>query len=64
VIKGIEAAKARGMFVIGLTGRDGGTVAPMCDLAFVIREPETSLIQEMHLTIMHVICALLDEMFD
>lgn len=63
VLRGVEVARARGLVVIGLTGGDGGKLAPLCDLALVAPTPETAFIQEIHLTILHVVCELLDIAF-
>lgn len=54
VIKAIEAAKAKGMKVIGLTGKDGGKMANMCDVE--IRAPHTKYAdraQEIHIKVIH-----------
>jgi len=39
VIKAIEAAKAKGMIVVGLTGKGGGKMGPLCDIE--IRAPHS-----------------------
>ncbi|MAY84517.1 MAG: phosphoheptose isomerase [Flavobacteriales bacterium] len=54
VINAIEAAKKRGMKVIGLTGKDGGQMATLCDLE--IRAPQSKYAdraQEIHIKIIH-----------
>jgi D-sedoheptulose 7-phosphate isomerase len=60
VIAGIEQARAQGMKVIGLLGRDGGRVAPLCDLALIVRSDDTQRIQETHNLIGHIICELVE----
>lgn len=54
VIRAAEAAKTLGMTVIGLTGKDGGKLAPLCDLE--IRVPWNGYadrIQEIHIKVIH-----------
>ncbi len=56
-------AKAKGMKVIGLTGRDGGKLAKLADVAIVVPEQETYKIQELHLPIYHALCLMLEDHF-
>ena len=54
VIQAIEAAKLKGMKVIGLTGKDGGGMAGMCDVE--IRAPKSEYAdhaQEIHIKVIH-----------
>lgn len=57
------AAKAKGMKVVGLTGRDGGKLKGICDAAVVVPETETFKIQELHLPVYHALCLMLEEHF-
>ena len=59
----LVAAKAKGMKVIGLTGRDGGRLAEHADAAVIVPEEETFKIQELHLPIYHGLCLMLEEYF-
>lgn len=56
-------ARAKGMKVIGLTGRDGGRLKELADAAIVVPERETYKIQELHLPIYHALCLMLEERF-
>lgn len=57
-------AKAQGMKVIGLTGRDGGRLADMADVVVAVDEKETYKVQELHLPIYHCLCLMVEsEMF-
>lgn len=56
-------ARAKGMKVIGLTGRDGGELKRVSDVAIVVPETETYQIQELHLPVYHAICLMLEEYF-
>lgn len=56
-------AKAKGMKVVGLTGRDGGKLARIADAAVIVPENETYKIQELHLPVYHTLCLMLEEHF-
>ncbi|HEX8709309.1 MAG TPA: D-sedoheptulose 7-phosphate isomerase [Pyrinomonadaceae bacterium] len=60
IVAAIERARAAGMKVIGLLGKDGGLCAPLCDLALVVASDDTQRIQETHNLIGHVICELVE----
>jgi len=60
VIKALEVAKKMGMITIGLTGRDGGDIARMVDYPLVVSSNSTPRIQEVHITVGHVICEMVD----
>lgn len=59
----VTVAKAKGMRVIGLTGKDGGTLGRRSDAAVIVPESETYRIQELHLPIYHTLCLMLEERF-
>ncbi len=59
----VTAAKAKGIRVIGLTGRDGGRLGQRADVAVIVPETETFKIQELHLPVYHALCLLLEERF-
>ena len=61
VLAGVEAARERGLRTVGLTGRGGGRLAGMVDAPVVVPCDSTPRIQEMHITVVHMICALVDE---
>ena len=64
IIRAVEAAKARGVKVIGFTGLGGGKLAPLSDLCFRVPSDETPRIQEGHEFIGHLLCGLIEqEMF-
>ena len=63
VAAAVRVAKGIGMTVIGLTGKDGGKLRELCDICIVAPENETYKIQELHLPIYHVICAMVEEYF-
>jgi D-sedoheptulose 7-phosphate isomerase len=62
VIKGIKAAKEMGLKTVGLAGRDGGELAKLVDIALVVDSQIVPRIQEVHITIGHVLCEMVDRM--
>jgi D-sedoheptulose 7-phosphate isomerase len=60
ILKAVEAARKAGTPVIGLTGKGGGKMAPLCTMPLVIPATETERIQEAHITIVHILCELLE----
>jgi D-sedoheptulose 7-phosphate isomerase len=60
ILRAVEAARERSMAVIGLTGESGGTLRDRCDLCLHAPSAHTPRIQEMHITICHTICELLE----
>ena len=61
VLKAIEMARKLNVVVIGLTGNSGGKMREVCDLCICIPSSSTARIQEMHITIGHAICELLEQ---
>jgi D-sedoheptulose 7-phosphate isomerase len=54
ILKAIEAAKTKGMKIVGLTGKDGGAMASLCDVE--IRAPHSNYAdraQEIHIKCIH-----------
>lgn len=60
VIEAVKTAKNMEMKSIGLTGKHGGTLAAMVDIPMVVRSSSVPRIQEVHLTIAHTLCELVD----
>jgi phosphoheptose isomerase len=63
IIRAAQVARVKGMVVIGLTGKTGGKLAPLCDVAIRVPSSVTSEIQEWHLPIYHALCMALEEVF-
>jgi D-sedoheptulose 7-phosphate isomerase len=61
VLKALNIAKARGCRTIGLLGKDGGSIKGACDLALVVPSDNTPRIQEGHITIIHIVCDLVEK---
>jgi len=65
VTEAIRAAQAKGLVVIGLTGRDGGAMAKMLrptDFHLNVAHPRTMRVQEMHLLAIHCLCEVVDNL--
>ena len=60
VIRAFLAARRMGLTTIGLLGRDGGALAPMCDVGIVVPSHTTARIQEAHIFIGHCLCGLIE----
>lgn len=61
ILRAIDAARKSEIRVIGLTGESGGQMRTVCDLCLCVHSKSTPRIQEMHITIGHTICELLEE---
>jgi len=61
ILRAIEAARQKSVIVIGLTGDAGGNMRQLCDLCLCVPSKSTARIQEMHITIGHAICELVEE---
>jgi phosphoheptose isomerase len=57
----LAAAKVRGMVTIALTGRDGGRMGAEADIHLNVPETSNPRVQEVHRTILHAICSLIDQ---
>ena len=60
VVAGLDAARELGLKTLALSGGDGGPVAAAADLALIVPSRNTPRVQEVHITIGHVLCDLVD----
>ena len=60
VCRAAECARSRGICVVGLTGRTGGRLAPLCDHLLAVPSDDTPRIQEGHIAIGHLLCELVE----
>lgn len=56
----IQAANELGAYTVALTGRDGGRVKNIAQLAIIIASNETARIQEAHMFLGHWLCEAID----
>ena len=64
VLAAAEQARSLGCEVVGLTGRDGGALKGFCDTAVVAPSDDTAHIQECHIVVVHLLCALIEQGLD
>ena len=60
VIDAFRVAKLRGLSTIALTGRDGGEAGRAADIHLNVPDPSTARAQEVHRTLLHVICEIVE----
>ncbi|MEF3193194.1 MAG: SIS domain-containing protein, partial [Halothiobacillaceae bacterium] len=63
VIEAVKVARTLGVTTIGLLGGTGGALKDMVDHALVVPSTDTPRIQECHILIGHIWCAMIDEAF-
>lgn len=62
MLRGVEAGRARGAFLVALTGETGGALAARVDLLLNVPSRDPQRIQEAHITIGHIACALIEDL--
>ena len=60
VVAALERARGQGLYCLGFAGRDGGAMNDLCDCLFVVENMSTALVQEVHITLGHLLCGLTD----
>ncbi len=61
IVRAVEEARNQKMIVIGLTGQKPATIDNLCDYIIKVPSTETPIIQESHLMIEHLICAIIEK---
>jgi len=61
IIKAMEAARQKEMFIIAFTGETGGKMKVYCDCLLNIPSCDTPRIQESHITVAHIICEFVEK---
>jgi len=61
VLAGLRKARELGVLTVGMTGASGGQMPTLCDFCIRVPSTETARIQEAHLTIGHILCALVED---
>ncbi len=61
VVEALKECKEKGIITVGLTGEKGGKMAEMCDYCIKVPSNETPRVQEAHILIGHIICAVVEE---
>lgn len=60
IVLAMEAARERSLCCVGITGKDGGKMAALSDILINVDDSRTPLIQEIHITVGHLLCGLTD----
>jgi phosphoheptose isomerase len=63
ILRAVAAAQAQGAKVVAVSGKDGGALAPLAEVAFVAPSQDTPRIQEAHLLFGHCFCELVEAAF-
>ena len=61
VQKALEVARQAGCTTIGLLGKDGGSIKALCDIPLIIPSNDTPRVQEGHITVIHILCDLIEQ---
>jgi D-sedoheptulose 7-phosphate isomerase len=61
VVRAFEAARARGIRTVAMTGRARGPLAEAADHWLAVPHDETQKIQEGHIVLGHIFCALIEQ---
>jgi D-sedoheptulose 7-phosphate isomerase len=59
-LRAAQAAKVKGVKVVALLGKGGGALRSLADHSLVVPSDETSHIQELHLAVEHIVCAMVE----
>lgn len=60
VVRAVEAARRGDLWTLALLGKGGGAVAPLVHLALIVPSSNTQRIQEVHMTVGHILCGALE----
>ena len=64
ILAACDAARSVGCHVVGLAGRDGGALCTQCDITVIAPAQDTAHIQECHIIVIHLLCALIEQGLD
>jgi D-sedoheptulose 7-phosphate isomerase len=62
ILRGVEAGRARGAYLVAFSGETGGALAGRVDLLLNVPSRDPQRIQEAHITIGHVACSLIEQL--
>src|SRR6267143_5687095 len=62
VIRGVEAGRIRGAYLVAFTGETGGQLASKVELLLNVPSQDAQRIQECHITIGHIACGLMEQL--
>jgi D-sedoheptulose 7-phosphate isomerase len=62
IVRAVEAGRTSGAFLVAFTGETGGALAGKVDLLLNVPSQDPQRIQEAHITIGHIACALIEQL--
>jgi D-sedoheptulose 7-phosphate isomerase len=62
ILRGVEAGRARGAYLVAFTGETGGALTSKLDLLLNVPSLDPQRIQEAHITIGHIACSLIEKL--
>jgi D-sedoheptulose 7-phosphate isomerase len=62
IVRGVEAGRGRGAYLVAFTGDTGGALAEKVDLLLNVPSRDPQRIQEAHITVGHIACALIEQL--
>jgi len=63
VLRALEICRDLGVATIGLTGKTGGKLPPLCDYCLCVPSDVTMFIQQAHLALEHIFCMLVEQRY-
>lgn len=60
VLRALVTARSRGIVTVGFTGSQGGPMLEQCDVLLAAPSTNTAIIQQIHITAAHTVCALVE----
>ena len=61
VVRAVKKAREKGLFTVGFLGKDGGALKSLCHRSLIVRSNSTPRIQEVHITLGHVLCDFVEK---
>jgi D-sedoheptulose 7-phosphate isomerase len=62
IVQGVDAGRTRGAYVVAFTGETGGALVGKVDLLLNVPSEDPQRIQEAHITMGHIACALIEQL--
>src|SRR6266478_6674530 len=62
ILRGVKAGRARGAYLVALTGETGGALTGNVDLLLNVPSRDPQRIQEAHISIGHIVCSLIEQL--
>ena len=61
IIAALKAAREAGITTVGFTGNRNGPMGEYCDLILRVPSPSTPLVQQVHITVGHIVCEIVEQ---